>query len=135
MAKFWSSIPDYRYPYCTTDVAYYTGSPVKTIAPAVDHGGSSCPANEWADENYNACTATYPGFTSPTSKTPTEAVVPDVYSQYAGTGSSISQTACPAGSSILMAGAVNDLQACRLWGVGQCAADRTAAAPAEADFC
>jgi hypothetical protein len=34
-----------------------------------------------------------------------------------------------------MHGAVNDLQACRLWEAGQCSADATAAAPADADYC
>ena len=36
---------------------------------------------------------------------------------------------CPAGTSLIMAGAVNDLQACRLWDAGRCRAS------AAADYC
>lgn len=136
MVKFWSDVQAYRYPYCATQLDYYTSIPtVKTTAPAKSYGGGSCGANEWADESYDKCQLVYPGFTSPNSKTPSEALVEGQYSMYDSTGGSITSSSCPASSSILMHGAVNELQACRLWEVGQCAADSTAAPPAGTDYC
>ena len=122
-ASFWPDTRAYRYPYCRTDTAYYTGVRVQTIAPAVDYSaGATCGPSEYQDPHHNKCKAAYPGYSSPASASPSEALVPAAYTQYAGGPGSTAMvsTACPAGTSLLMAGAVNDLQACRLWDVGKC---------------
>jgi hypothetical protein len=75
MTKFWADTQVYRYPYCSTDLTFYTQTPVKTAAPAVDYsGGATCGDCEYAEESYNACQSSFPGFKSPASVSPTEAV-------------------------------------------------------------
>lgn len=42
-AHFWADTTVYRYPYCKTDVTYYTQTPVSTTSPGVDYsGGATC---------------------------------------------------------------------------------------------
>jgi len=95
---------------------------VETTAPQTDYSSGDCTEYQWRDPDYNECKATSPGYVSTTDAGPTEARVEGIYSQLAGDADLTANgpKTCPDGTSIIMKGAVNEHQACRLWDVGKC---------------
>ena len=55
----------YEYPFCATDLTYYTGNPVVTTSPTVSYGPDTCGDKTYRDANYDECLLVWPGYLSP----------------------------------------------------------------------
>jgi hypothetical protein len=138
MVHFYEYPESYMYPYCKTNVTYYAQHTSNTTVPTRDYlEEPACGTYEYLTRDYDQCKLVYPGMYAVSSSDeegyddcaecgfgPTESVVQGLYTQlYRGESgpTEIIEKECPVDTaSLIMAGAVNAKQGCRLHEAGNC---------------